>query len=334
MSRNLLSLLFAFIILLASCDNPSKDLNIDVSKTPLPEVKIKRYEQAMFPIPVDSFIAKMPQMQKDFPVFLQGDITDTAALINLKSFFSDPYMIELYRMTMDQYPSLDLLEDDLALAMQHYHHYFPLADNYQYYSYVSGLDVNYPVKFAGANIIIGLDNYLEESQSIYIRSGSPKYQAKWYVPARIIPDCMTEIASGLMPEQEKGESLLDNMIYQGKLLYFAQAMQPSIADSLLLKYSASQYQWCLHYEDKIWSVMIDNQFLFKKEKALVRKFMDDGPFTSTFSKASPARTGWFIGWHIVSDYMARTDASIKELLHEQDAQKILQLSKYKPHSAN
>ena len=324
------SFILIALAMLSSCGDPQKNLDIDVSSTDLPKVKIKRYEQAMFRIPADSFLALAPNMQKQFPVFLQGDISDTMAIIELKSFFIDPYMQELYRYSMEKFPSLNELEEDLALAMQHYKYYFPYADDYTYYSYVSGLDVKYPTKFIGNNLIIGLDNYLGNKQDIYLKSGFPKYQVKWFIPERIIPDCMNEIASGLMPEQEKGERLLDNMIYQGKLLYFAQAMQPTIADSLLLKYSRVQYEWCRQYEGKVWGVMIDNQFLFKREQALVGKFMNDGPFTTVFSKTSPARTGWFIGWRIVSAYMARNDVNMIDLLHETDAQKILKMSKYKP----
>jgi len=330
MSKYLFSIVVGFLFFLTACVDSNNNLNIDVSDTALPKVKIKRYEQAMFRIPADSFIAIAPRKQTDFPIFLQGDISDTAALIELKSFFYDPHMIELYRLTMEQYPSLNMLEERLAKAMQHYHHYFPKAQAYNYYSYVSGLDIKYPVKFIDNNLIIGLDNYLGETQQVYVRSAFPKYQTKWFIPERIIPDCMVEIASGLMPEQEKGESLLDNMIYQGKLLYFAKAMQPNIADSLLLKYSEKQYAWCKRYENKIWGVMIDNQFLFKKEQNLIRKFMEDGPFTAVFSKESPARTGWFIGLRIVSEYMARNKVSMGELLLEQDSQKILKQSKYKP----
>ncbi|MCK5857446.1 MAG: hypothetical protein KAG64_08150 [Bacteroidales bacterium] len=331
MKRFVYSLFLALAVLLNACDD-TNNLDIDVSGTPLPKVKIKRYEQAMFRISADSFITNAAKMQKEFPVFLQGDITDTAALIELKSFFTDPHMMQLYRITMDQYPSLNMLEDDIAKSLQYYYHYLPEATSYDFYSYVSGLDIASPIKFVGENLIIGIDNYLGKEQNVYSKSGFPNYQMKWLIEERIIPDCMTEIASGLMPEQEMGESLLDNMIYRGKLLYFAQAMQPNIPDSLLLKYSNKQYEWCKQYEDKIWGVMIDNEFLFKKERVLVRKFMDDGPFTAVFSKESPARTGWFIGWRIVSMYMNRTDATIQEMLDEKDAHKILKLSKYRPKS--
>ena len=330
MIKTISYLAFILVVLLTSCGDPEKDLIIDVSSVPKQKVKIKRYEQAMFRIPADSFLTTVPKLQEEFHIFLQGDIHDTAALIELKSFFVDPHMIELYRYSMEEYPSLNQIEEELAHAMQHYHYYLPNVDDIYFYSYVSSLDVNSRIKFIGNNLIIGIDNYLGNKQEVYFKSGFPKYQVKWLIPERIVPDCMNEIAGGLISEQSKGESLLDNMIYQGKLLYFTQAMQPTISDSLLLKYSKSQYEWCRQYEGKIWGVMIDNQFIFKKERNLVGKFMNDGPFTSVFSKASPARTGWFIGWRIVSSYMARNDISMTELLYETDSQKILKMSKYKP----
>ena len=316
-------------LLLQACTEPESKLNVDVSKTPLPKVKIKRYEQAMFPIANDSFFAAVPKLQKEFPVFLEGNMQDTAALIELKSFFADPYMIELYKKVMDKFPSLDMTEEELSHAMQYFYYYFPEGDTFKYYSYVSGLDIEAPVKFIGDNLIIGIDDYLGAREKIYLRSGFPKYKTKWMIPERIVPDVMSEMATGLMPENT-AESLLENMIYQGKVLYFTQAMMPAINDTLLLKYSKKQYEWCRTYEGKIWGLMIDNQFLFKKEKLLVGKFMNDGPFTTVFSNTSPARIGWFIGWRIVDSYMRHNDVSLNELLHEQDAKKILKRSKYKP----
>ena len=71
MKKLFYSLSIILIIVTTSCSEHNKDLNIDVSATPKPSIKIKRYEQAMFRLPSDSFIAKMPQMQKEFPELMQ-----------------------------------------------------------------------------------------------------------------------------------------------------------------------------------------------------------------------------------------------------------------------
>jgi uncharacterized protein YjaZ len=58
--------------------------------------------------------------------------------------------------------------------------------------------------------------------------------------------------------------------------------------------------------------------------------MTDGPFTSGFAEESPARTGSWLGWQIVKDYMDNNDVTLKELLKDTDSQKILEKSGYKP----
>ena len=107
-------------------------------------------------------------------------------------------------------------------------------------------------------------------------------------------------------------------------------MIPDISDTLLMKYSREQLDWCYKKESLLWSLMVENQFLFSSDVQIQKKFMEDGPFTSVLSDAAPARLGHFIGWRIVSKYMANNDVSLSELLLETDNQKILKKSKYKP----
>jgi uncharacterized protein YjaZ len=59
-------------------------------------------------------------------------------------------------------------------------------------------------------------------------------------------------------------------------------------------------------------------------------FMVDGPFTSSFSQESPARTGAWLGWQIVKAYMKKNNVSLKQLLDNVDSQEILEKSGYKP----
>lgn len=323
---------FAIILLLfmASCGNDKPNLEVDLSNIKPVDVNIKRYEKIMFAIPQDSFLAVVPSMKKEFPVFLDGDMSDSLALINLKSFFNDPYLKELNNLVQEKYPILDAQQKELANAMQHYYYYFDYPLSFTYYSYVSGLDINSPVKVIDSNIVIGLDLFLGENTKAYGLSGFPKYKSKWLAAESIVPDAMSELARGMMPEKDLSANLLDQMIYEGKRLFFIQSMIPSISDTLLLHYSKPQLEWCEDKEARLWSLMIDNQFLFKNDITVQKKFMDDAPFTSILSTEAPARLGQFLGWRIVSKYMARSGASLEELLNEKNAQKILKVSKYKP----
>jgi uncharacterized protein YjaZ len=328
-----LSFSFAIILLIlftASCYDDKPNLDVDLSNINAVNVKIKRYEKTMFAIPLDSFLSVVPSLKNDFPVFLDGDMSDSLALLNLKSFFSDPYLKELNDLVQKKYPNLDSQQKELAKAMQHYYYYFDFPKSFSYYSYVSGLDINFPVKVIDSNIVIGLDLFLGKNTKAYELSGFPKYKSKWLVEESMIPDAMSELARGMMPENDLSANLLDQMIYEGKRLFFIQSMIPEISDTLLLHYSKSQLEWCENKEGRLWSLMIDNQFLFKNDVSIQKKFMDDAPFTSILSTEAPARLGHYLGWRIVSKYMARGGASLQELLEENNSQKILKISKFKP----
>jgi hypothetical protein len=59
--------------------------------------------------------------------------------------------------------------------------------------------------------------------------------------------------------------------------------------------------------------------------------MNDAPFTSPVSQESPGRLGTFIGWQIVKGYMEKNDKlGLKDLMNEENFQKILENSGYRP----
>jgi uncharacterized protein YjaZ len=180
------------------------------------------------------------------------------------------------------------------------------------------------------NIIIGLDLYLGGNTNVYTMSGFPKYKSKWLTPEALVPDVMSELCMSMIPKSDPASSLLNQMVDEGKRLFFIQSMMPNIEDSLLLHYSKSQMEWCYENEARLWSLMVENQFVFKNDVQVLKKFMDDGPFTSVLSTEAPARLGHFLGWRIVSKYASRTGSNISEILMEKNAQQILKVSKYKP----
>jgi len=318
-----------FLLTLYSCTSEN-NFDVDISNIPSPEIKIKRYEKAIFSIPSDNFVAELPKYQEEFPLFLSGNLSDTNAILQLKSFFVDPHMVELNNLVQKEYPNLDNLEVSFNQAFSYMSYYLPEVPVPEVYSYVSGLDFKFPVKYANENMLISLDMYLGENTKAYQVSGFPKYRNHWSVKESIIRDAMEEIATGLLPEKNASDNLLQQMVFEGKKLYFVKSTIPQIADSLLFKFTASQLEWMNSYESNVWSYILENQLLYSNDKQMIRKFMDDGPFNDLFAKTSPARIGSYLGWNIVSSYMRETGADLKELMLEDNAQKILKLSHYKP----
>ncbi len=317
------------ILTFSACFNNSGKLDIDISDIDKPKVEILQYGKAMFAIPQDKFMDSVMNYAEKFPLLFGESQSDSAALLQLNSFFSDPYMKELNNEVRDEFVTISDIEEEFSSAMQHYKYYFPESRTYNFYSYISGLDLQFPIKVIDNNFLIGLDLYLGETK-VYDLSGFPKYKSKWLKRESLVADAMSELVMGIMPEPDPSANLIHQFIEQGKRLYFIQAMIPTISDSVLLKYEKGQIEWCIKNEARLWSLMIENQFLFKNDVAVQKKFMDDGPFTSILSSAAPARLGQFIGWRIITNYMDNNDVSLADLLLETDDQKILKKSKYKP----
>lgn len=321
---------FLLLLFLLSACSEDNIFQVDISSVPKEEVKIKRYEKEAFQIPSDSFLARVPELQKKYPVFFEGDIRDTLGLLQLRSFFLDPYMIDLFENVNSKFPDLNKIEQDLSKAFQYLAYYFPSLDRPTVYSYISGLDFKYPNKFIDGSLLLGLDMYLGKETKAYSLSGFPKYRNRWSEPELIVPDAMAEVASGLLEPLGQDASLLEHMIYRGKILYFVHAMVPDIADTLLFKYPKAKFDWVNRNQGNVWAYIIENQLLYSSEKRIMRKFTEDGPFTDLFTKKSAPRLADFVGYQIVYHFIKETEYSLAELMREDQAQKVLKLSRYKP----
>jgi uncharacterized protein YjaZ len=102
-------------------------------------------------------------------------------------------------------------------------------------------------------------------------------------------------------------------------------------DTLKIGYSSEQIEWCNRFEKDMWTYLIDEKLLFTTEHLDIKRYIDEAPFTTSFSKESPGRTGIWMGWQIVRDYMKNNpDVSLQELMSLKNYQEILNLSKYNP----
>ena len=141
---------------------------------------------------------------------------------------------------------------------------------------------------------------------------------------------MKAVVKQMINFDSNDKTLLDNMIYQGKILYFTDAMLPELAANIKIGYTLEQFNWSKKNESNIWAFFIQNNLLYNADYYKIRTFITEAPTTKGF-KNSPPRFAEWIGWQIVKSYMENnTNVSIKELLNEKDAQKILKASKYKP----
>ena len=178
-------------------------------------------------------------------------------------------------------------------------------------------------------LVISLDWYLDHDE-IYDRIGMPQYLSERTGRRSLSKDLGMVLCSCFLPDKHQQTNILDEMIRQGKTLFFVEALCPGISDEILLGYSREQLQWADSNEGNLWADIVGNQCLYSTEYELFRTFFADGPFTNQYSHESPARLGTYVGLHIVRSYFSTHDITIHQLMNIQDFQSIFQDSGYKP----
>lgn len=313
-------------ILAISCNRDTKsDQN---SKETTGE--IRRYEVALFSIDTNRFEEGLEEIHPDFKIFLGETMPDEYGIQQLKGFVSDPLNRSTYNYTMKRFPDLGWLNEEIIKAFRIFKKEFPDKILPQVYTYVSGFDIQMPIKYGDSALIIGLDLYLGSDYEPYREMGYPLYITQRLTADHILSDCFKEIGWANIPETKTAATLLDAMIEQGKSIYFAEVMLPEEKNERLIKYTTEELEWVISNEKNLWSFIIENQLLYSTDAKSITTFMTDGPFTAGFSDESPARTGHWLGWQIVRNYMQKNDVTLNELLQDTDSQKILEQSGYKP----
>lgn len=323
-----LLLLPILLLALAQC-RQRPPYQADISRVHIDPVEISRYEELLFTVNPYRLQEELEPHVERFRFFLGDGLQDPLARQQLFAYVTDPLLQELYEDTRKVWPDLEALEEELTLAFRYYRAHFPEEPIPRLYSYVSGIDYQIPIKFADHHAAIGLDNYLGAGYRIYGQIGIPAYQARTMTPDQVGVDLMRLMAELHLTPYEP-ETLLDFMVYEGKMLYFLDCVFPLVPDSVKVGYSREQHEWMQEHRGLVWTYFVDNELLYSSDRQMISRFVGDAPFTSVFSRDSAPKTGVWTGWQIVREYMRRhPELSLPELLAMRDARQMLQDSRFR-----
>ena len=304
----------------------------DVSGISIDKVEIHRYEEVFFSLNPFTLEESLEPYAKQFSFFIEGSLGNPAAIESLYNFVTDPEIKELYLDTSEKWADPDAISDPLAQAFRFHRYHFPDIDLPEVYTYISGIDYMMPVIYTGDKLVIGLDNYLGSDYALYDRLGIPRYLSRWMRAERLASEVMLAIADERLAEYAPmPETMLDHIIYHGKRQYFLDSMLPRTHDTLKIAYTAQNAEWMKNYEGYAWTYKLDNNLLYTSDHRVINQFTGEAPFTSAFGRESAPRTGVWLGWQIVREYMRRNpDVGLRELLSEGDSRKILSGARYRP----
>ena len=322
--------------LLCGCGNKHQYIPKDIEAV---EVEIVRFDNAQLAVRPDSVKQDIEQLYANYelfmPIFVEGILglqtEDTAYLCEMYAqFLTDTVMgfAQTNTTAQELFANVDSLQEALNTGFSRLHFLYPEWEIPTLYLFVSGF--NSSVMYYENIMGVGVDMYLG-SDYPYYNQVVYDYQKQTMRKACVAGDVLSMYLAYHISYNSKYNRLLEQMIFRGKQLFLLAQLLPNEPVWEVIGYSKEQWDWCEQYEQAIWNRIMQKRDLFKTESNVLSSYMNDGPFTAEVTQDSPGRLGLWVGWRIVDSYMRNNkDVTLCELMNENDAQKILEQSYYKP----
>ena len=333
--KRIIFALFLAVLFFSCKPNPLK-VNISDINT---DIEVIRFDKKLFSIQPENALNKITELSNTHPDFLNlftyriiriGGIGDEGFKESLLGFTTDTMIQNVKVLVEEEFADFSKIEKQLNKAFKYFQYHFPEKELPTIYVYVSGF--NQSVVTAENIIGISLDKYLGRECSYYQQlSTTPQYKIRNMHKDKIASDVAYAWGITEFDETNKATNLMGNIIHQGKLMYFVDALMPKTPDSLKIGYTTKQLEFCENNEARMWNYLIEKKMLFSSKRMDIVRYINDGPTTSGYPLESPGRAGVWIGWQIVRQYMKKhPEITLPELMHNSDYQKILNDSEYFP----
>ncbi len=257
-----------------------------------------------------------------------GSSDNSSYLTFVSTFLNDFAVSQARKQVNKEFSKLNDVNEDLTCGFKHLKYYFPQTKIPRILSFIAGF--NHSVVILDDFIGIGLDKYLGNDCELYSMLNIPDFSKLEMTRNQIAIDVLAAWAEAEFVFVGQSDNLLENMIYNGRELYFLYCMFPDFSRARINKYTEEQLQFCNNYEREMWTSIVENKLLFSTDALTIKRFVGAAPFTYQFGPNSPPRTGNWLGLQIVISFMNTNKISLDELMKETDYQKILNLSNYNP----
>ena len=332
-------LFFSIVLLFTAC---RRDKKVDVSNIPL-KVTVLRFDHDLDEMRTKPMAKQAKVLKKKYGVFYQdfiehilqaGSINDTAYFVTLRKVFANRGYLDVKHEVDSVYPNIKKQDAELTDAFRRIDYYFPRQHVPKIYAYFSGFITQTSI---GDNYYaVGLDLFLGANSKFYpaLIQSYPHYVSRRFTPdnltARVVEGFARE---DMFPEKDKDHTMLAKMVYNGKVMYFMDLVLPDVADSIKIGYTSRQLRWCENYKPQIWAFILEESLLYETDFLKTQKYLNEAPFTPGLGEhnESAPKLGVWTGWQIVRQYMDKhPDVTLAQLMADDDAQKILNGSKYRP----
>ncbi|MTE28099.1 gliding motility lipoprotein GldB [Winogradskyella ouciana] len=312
-------ILLMFELILLSCGEDSK-LESEIEKIEVDFV-VERFDKAY----ENTTANDLPKLKRAYPFLFSKHVPDSVWIKRINDTLQGMLLNEVNKA----YPDFTDEKEDLRSLFKHLKYYDKTFNTPRVVTLTNDVDYRNKTIVTDSLVLIALDNFLGENHEFY--QNIPRYLAANMQSDQIVP----EVAEGYAKKytfQTDRKTLLDEMIYFGKLLYFKDVMIPFVSDAEKIGYTEQQLKWAEANESSIWSHFIENEMLYSTDSKLPSRFIADAPFSKFYlelDNESPGRLGQYIGWQIVRAYAENTEEDVMLVL-QKEPEEIFIKSKFKP----
>ncbi|MCB0400306.1 MAG: gliding motility lipoprotein GldB, partial [Winogradskyella sp.] len=242
---------------------------------------------------------------------------------------NDTLQNQLLAEVIKVYPDFKVVKNDFEGLFQHLKYYDKTFSIPRVVTLTNDVDYRNKTIVTDSLVLVALDNFLGEDHEFY--QNIPRYLAKNMQKNQIVSEVAEAYAKKYIYQSSR-KTLLDEMIYHGKLLYFKDMMIPFKSDAEKIGYTEQELKWAEANESPIWSYFIEKELLYSTDSKLPSRFIADAPYSKFYlelDNESPGRLGQYIGWQIVKAYAETTDENVLTIL-EKEPEEIFNKAKFKP----
>lgn len=304
------------------------------------DVRLERFDRDFWTMHADSTdnVATIAKIKDKYGAWAELYVTqvlqlgptidDSLTLATLPLFFGDSGVHRLYTDVLEAYSNVNDIEKQLTGAFRRAKYFFPQLPTPRCYMHVSGFN---------QNVVVGT-GFVSVSADDYMGADYPLYKGHIYTyllpnmcRRMMAPDMVKAWLISEFPFVPQTGELLEELIYDGKIVYLQSVLMPALPDSILMGYSKTQLAWSRKNENAMWTEIVESRHLFTQESIWRSKYLHDAPFTQPFTQSSPGRGGVYLGWRIVESYMAKHEAITPlQLMQQHNCRYILEESGYNP----
>tara|TARA_B100000497_G_C7696631_1_gene426183 strand:- start:15094 stop:16110 length:1017 start_codon:yes stop_codon:yes gene_type:complete len=325
-----LTLLIGSLFFLNSCHQKPWEHNQDmVSENQLGFI---HFSDSVLGLDSLHLFEKLVEIQHHYPAIFSSPDTSFNWKSEIIPYLLDPEVQALYQDARKFRMPINNFESKINYGISQYNYRFrDHAKKFDIYTYISRNENFWVLK--GPDIyFLPWDRYLGRDHPLYARESN--YQRSRHDSDQIIIELFRALSEEHISKSENNSSLLTAMINSGKKILFVQTILGEDEAYQAMNISLDKYDFLENNEKNLWTIILNQRWLFNKSFELKRKLIEPSPFSpfgTPIDHEIPGQVGVWFGWRILQSFwLANPELTLSQILDNENVNLILQKSGYRP----